>query len=170
MLQITKLKIDSNPFAKGFRDSSRLTEFERETMESMLNEQQFLRSSLLDGSNLTLEERTLLAARSQLFLRAAATAAAAVGTGNPYGAAAAAGLNPAVCSLYGTAGGSAIPSPAGLWAAAAAPWPFGQLGIPRPYPTPPPHALRFSPYAVPVKSPDSSPESLRETEDSSPHP
>lgn len=28
-LQITKLKIDSNPFAKGFRDSSRLTEFER---------------------------------------------------------------------------------------------------------------------------------------------
>ena len=35
-LQITKLKIDSNPFAKGFRDSSRLTEFERETMENML--------------------------------------------------------------------------------------------------------------------------------------
>jgi hypothetical protein len=29
LLQITKLKIDSNPFAKGFRDSSRLTEFER---------------------------------------------------------------------------------------------------------------------------------------------
>lgn len=27
--QITKLKIDSNPFAKGFRDSTRLTEFER---------------------------------------------------------------------------------------------------------------------------------------------
>ncbi|RWS17850.1 putative T-box protein H15-like protein [Dinothrombium tinctorium] len=26
---ITKLKIDSNPFAKGFRDSSRLTDFER---------------------------------------------------------------------------------------------------------------------------------------------
>ncbi|GAB6032580.1 hypothetical protein CHUAL_011472 [Chamberlinius hualienensis] len=36
---ITKLKIDSNPFAKGFRDSSRLTEFERETMESLLAEQ-----------------------------------------------------------------------------------------------------------------------------------
>ena len=36
MSQITKLKIDSNPFAKGFRDSSRLSEFERETMESML--------------------------------------------------------------------------------------------------------------------------------------
>lgn len=27
--KITKLKIDSNPFAKGFRDSTRLTEFER---------------------------------------------------------------------------------------------------------------------------------------------
>ena len=27
--QITKLKIDSNPFAKGFRDSSRLSEIER---------------------------------------------------------------------------------------------------------------------------------------------
>lgn len=29
VLQITKLKIDSNPFAKGFRDSSRLTDMER---------------------------------------------------------------------------------------------------------------------------------------------
>ncbi|KAK2095848.1 hypothetical protein P7K49_024882 [Saguinus oedipus] len=28
-LTITKLKIDSNPFAKGFRDSSRLTDIER---------------------------------------------------------------------------------------------------------------------------------------------
>ena len=26
---ITKLKIDSNPFAKGFRDSSRLSDFEK---------------------------------------------------------------------------------------------------------------------------------------------
>ncbi|KAL0274429.1 UNVERIFIED_CONTAM: hypothetical protein PYX00_006851 [Menopon gallinae] len=74
---ITKLKIDSNPFAKGFRDSSRLTEFERETMESMLAEQHYLRSPLrpftdLDthNNNLTLEEKALLAARSQLFLRA----------------------------------------------------------------------------------------------------
>ncbi|XP_061189571.1 T-box transcription factor TBX20-like [Saccostrea echinata] len=36
---ITKLKIDSNPFAKGFRDSSRLSDIERETMESLLNGQ-----------------------------------------------------------------------------------------------------------------------------------
>uniref|UniRef100_K1RBY5 T-box transcription factor TBX20 n=1 Tax=Magallana gigas TaxID=29159 RepID=K1RBY5_MAGGI len=36
---ITKLKIDSNPFAKGFRDSSRLSDIERETMESLLQSQ-----------------------------------------------------------------------------------------------------------------------------------
>ncbi|CAH1957759.1 unnamed protein product [Acanthoscelides obtectus] len=62
--KITKLKIDSNPFAKGFRDSSRLTEFERETMESMLAEQHhYFRSPLrpfaeLDphNNNLTPEE------------------------------------------------------------------------------------------------------------------
>ncbi|CAB3364819.1 Hypothetical predicted protein [Cloeon dipterum] len=91
---ITKLKIDSNPFAKGFRDSSRLTEFERETMESMLAEQHYLRTpmrpfseldllnnnsnghnSVVGAANLSLEEKALLAARSQLFLRAAAVAA-----------------------------------------------------------------------------------------------
>lgn len=31
--QITKLKIDSNPFAKGFRDSSRLSEFDRDGLD-----------------------------------------------------------------------------------------------------------------------------------------
>ncbi|XP_057326543.1 T-box transcription factor TBX20-like isoform X2 [Microplitis mediator] len=82
---ITKLKIDSNPFAKGFRDSSRLTDFERETMESMLAEQQSMRfphrfpfemEQLQSGaSNLSLEEKALWAARSQILLRAAAAAA-----------------------------------------------------------------------------------------------
>ncbi|XP_012279138.1 T-box transcription factor TBX20 [Orussus abietinus] len=87
---ITKLKIDSNPFAKGFRDSSRLTDFEsfpcRETMESMLAEQQSLRfphrfpfemEQLQAGgaSNLSLEEKALWASRSQILLRAAAAAA-----------------------------------------------------------------------------------------------
>ncbi|XP_023246222.1 T-box transcription factor TBX20-like [Copidosoma floridanum] len=88
---ITKLKIDCNPFAKGFRDSSRLTDFEsypyRETMESMLNEQHTLRfphrfpfemdqlqSSAATG-NLSLEEKAMWAARSQIILRAAAAAA-----------------------------------------------------------------------------------------------
>ncbi|XP_031623561.1 T-box protein H15-like [Contarinia nasturtii] len=36
---ITKLKIDSNPFAKGFRDSSRLTEYDRDPMDPLLLEQ-----------------------------------------------------------------------------------------------------------------------------------
>ncbi|KAF8781870.1 T-box transcription factor TBX20 like protein [Argiope bruennichi] len=43
---ITKLKIDSNPFAKGFRDSSRLTELERETMESLMTEHTYSRTPL----------------------------------------------------------------------------------------------------------------------------
>ncbi|XP_054282633.1 T-box transcription factor TBX20-like [Macrosteles quadrilineatus] len=43
---ITKLKIDSNPFAKGFRDSSRLTDFDRDPMDVMFMEQHFLRSPL----------------------------------------------------------------------------------------------------------------------------
>lgn len=136
-------------------------------MESMLNEQQLLRTSLLDGSNLTLDERALLAARSQLFLRAAAAAAT---MGSPY--AAAAGMNPAVCSLYGAAGGSgltSVPSPQALWA----PWPFHQLAAAGGFPRaayPPPQQIRFTPYQLPInKSPESSPESSRETEDASPH-
>ncbi|XP_077125329.1 T-box transcription factor TBX20 isoform X1 [Ranitomeya variabilis] len=36
---ITKLKIDSNPFAKGFRDSSRLTDIESEYLEASLMDQ-----------------------------------------------------------------------------------------------------------------------------------
>ncbi|XP_035777170.1 T-box protein H15-like isoform X2 [Anopheles albimanus] len=42
---ITKLKIDSNPFAKGFRDSSRLSDFDRDPMDALLLEQH-LRSPL----------------------------------------------------------------------------------------------------------------------------
>ncbi|XP_034826564.1 T-box transcription factor TBX20-like [Maniola hyperantus] len=55
---ITKLKIDSNPFAKGFRDSSRLTDFDRDPMELMLMEQQLLRSPLrlYSGATGTSEE------------------------------------------------------------------------------------------------------------------
>ncbi|XP_054710688.1 T-box transcription factor TBX20-like [Uloborus diversus] len=41
---ITKLKIDSNPFAKGFRDSSRLTEFDRDTMEALIGDPAYLHS------------------------------------------------------------------------------------------------------------------------------
>ncbi|CAO1361429.1 unnamed protein product [Diamesa tonsa] len=42
---ITKLKIDSNPFAKGFRDSSRITDFDRDPMDAFFMEQH-LRSPL----------------------------------------------------------------------------------------------------------------------------
>ncbi|XP_076325047.1 T-box transcription factor TBX20-like isoform X1 [Tachypleus tridentatus] len=42
---ITKLKIDSNPFAKGFRDSSRLTDLEsRGTMETLFRKYAFRHS------------------------------------------------------------------------------------------------------------------------------
>ncbi|XP_070387083.1 T-box transcription factor TBX20-like isoform X3 [Dermacentor albipictus] len=41
---ITKLKIDSNPFAKGFRDSSRLTDLEGESVETLLREHAFRHS------------------------------------------------------------------------------------------------------------------------------
>lgn len=68
-------------------------------MESMLSEHHMLRTPLLDPggglSQLTAEERAVLAARSQLFLRAAAAAAAVSGPYGPlcgiYNAAAAAG-------------------------------------------------------------------------------
>ncbi|XP_039263552.2 T-box transcription factor TBX20-like isoform X1 [Styela clava] len=39
---ITRLKIDSNPFAKGFRDSSRLNEYERDSVENLLTERRIL--------------------------------------------------------------------------------------------------------------------------------
>ncbi|KAK7789594.1 hypothetical protein R5R35_006006 [Gryllus longicercus] len=137
---ITKLKIDSNPFAKGFRDSSRLTEFEssyvhRETMESMLAEQHYLRSPLrpfsdLDShnNNLTLEEKALLAARSQLYLRAAAAAAGPyaplMGMCSLYGAAAAAAGGPGAAAAAG-----APPNASAAAAAAGVLWnPWACLG------------------------------------------
>lgn len=51
---ITKLKIDSNPFAKGFRDSSRLTDieseflgpFSRDNMDALIQEHTYARSPL----------------------------------------------------------------------------------------------------------------------------
>lgn len=48
--QITKLKIDSNPFAKGFRDSTRLTEFERyEYVETIIPKRPLLNLKLSLG-------------------------------------------------------------------------------------------------------------------------
>ncbi|MEQ2275467.1 T-box transcription factor tbx20 [Xenotaenia resolanae] len=44
--KITKLKIDSNPFAKGFRDSSRLTDMERESVENLIHKHSYARSPI----------------------------------------------------------------------------------------------------------------------------
>ena len=59
--QITKLKIDSNPFAKGFRDSTRLSEFEsfypsRESMESLMSQHTYARSPLRAYTEAEIEE------------------------------------------------------------------------------------------------------------------
>lgn len=78
-------------------------------MESMLAEQHYLRSPLrpfadLDthNNNLSLEEKAILAARSQLFLRAAAAAA------GPYA--------PLMGGLYGASGSHTTSLPPGvLW-------------------------------------------------------
>ncbi|RZF45381.1 hypothetical protein LSTR_LSTR002824, partial [Laodelphax striatellus] len=180
---ITRLKIDSNPFAKGFRDSSRLTEFERETMESILTEQHsFMRPSMLDGGNLSMEDRVLLAARSHLFLQAAAAApysmlgpmgslyaAGAVGQQYPGG-----GPSPwsqQWACLTGRLAAPHLLATQHLAAAAAStsvPGPLypGNLRLSQ---------QRFSPYCRPMPlnpttvSPVSSPEILRETSDASPH-
>jgi len=96
----------------------------RETMESMLTEHHMLRAPMpvLDPATglgqLTAEERAVLAARSQLFLRAAAAAAA---VGGPYGP---------LCGIYNAAaaaGGqhlwtqwASLQSPAGLYQQLAA--------------------------------------------------
>jgi T-box protein 20 len=115
-------------------------------METMLTDQHLLRSPLLEAAgNLTLEERALLAARSQLFLRAAAAAVA----GGPYGGGGGA------CGVYpGGSGG-------GLW---GPPW---ACLAPPPIPRPAPGYLshhRFSPYALPLQPPPKSPASSHGSE------
>ncbi|XP_052815282.1 T-box transcription factor TBX20-like isoform X2 [Mya arenaria] len=58
---ITKLKIDSNPFAKGFRDSTRLTEFDsfypgRDGMEGLISQHSYARSPLRAYTEAEIEE------------------------------------------------------------------------------------------------------------------
>ncbi|XP_035216770.1 T-box transcription factor TBX20-like isoform X1 [Stegodyphus dumicola] len=75
---ITKLKIDSNPFAKGFRDSSRLTELEslelqqlnmcvssRETMETLMTEHTYSRTPLRPFLDIDREELNCLLLREK---------------------------------------------------------------------------------------------------------
>ncbi|XP_018013147.1 T-box transcription factor TBX20 isoform X2 [Hyalella azteca] len=63
---ITKLKIDSNPFAKGFRDSSRLTDFERDTMEGMFADPHYLGARLPGYLDLDAENNLIEKARTRL--------------------------------------------------------------------------------------------------------
>lgn len=144
-------------------------------MESMLNEQHLLRPPLLDGSNLSLEEQAMIAARSQLLMQAAAAAA-----GGPYSMLGPMGpLYAGAVQQYG--GGSAAPLWSQQWAclgrsllatqhlAAAT-----STGPRPPYYNPSLAQHRFTPYCLPRHrktpvSPVSSPDSLRETNDGSPH-
>lgn len=117
-------------------------------MESMLAEQQYLRTPIrpfeLDNqnNNLTLEEKALLAARSQLFLRAAAAAA------GPYGPL----VTPGLPGLYGLPPGAGALW--GQWACLAAHQLPRPLYPPLPSPLTAPLAapLRYSPYPPPRRS------------------
>lgn len=151
----------------------------------MLAEQNYLRSPLRtfpemdphNNNNLTLEEKAMLAARSQLFLRAAAAAAGPyaplmtpmwAGASNP--ALQAVGIPPSMLwSQWACLGPSLLQQQAQQFAAAA-----HSLSLPRPIYPPPTSSLsqhRFSPYSPsPRRSPPlSSPESCPEP-GSSPHP
>ncbi|XP_049857135.1 T-box transcription factor TBX20-like isoform X2 [Schistocerca gregaria] len=130
---ITKLKIDSNPFAKGFRDSSRLTDFDRDPMDAMFVDQHFLRSPALRlYSEMDAENNNAAAA---------AAAAAAAGGGAGFFSAAMMEKARAHLSLWGRPyspaelhallGAAAVQSPP-LWAAASGAGP----GAPRMPPLP----------------------------------
>lgn len=158
-------------------------------MESMLVEQHYLRSPLrpfadLDthNNNLSLEEKALLAARSQLFLRAAAAAAGPYGPlvntmGSLYGAPgpgggggpgspAAAGMPPGMLwSQWACLGPSllhqhqlAVAAAASSSAAAAAAHAAQLSPLARPL-----AQHRYSPYATPTSASRSSPVSSPDT-------
>ncbi|XP_034945678.1 T-box transcription factor TBX20-like [Chelonus insularis] len=98
---ITKLKIDSNPFAKGFRDSSRLTDFDRDPMELM--EQQLVRCGvppvrLYEHLALTSPAASALSVQQQQQQQPD-------GTQHPL----ASWLPPSTALLYGTRGGTSSP-------------------------------------------------------------
>ncbi|KAF2901902.1 hypothetical protein ILUMI_04284 [Ignelater luminosus] len=159
---ITKLKIDSNPFAKGFRDSSRLTDFDREPMDSLFMEQHFLRNSLrLYGDPLDAENNnsgSLFSAAMMEKARAHIQMWGRAG-GNPY--------NPSelhAMLLSGTSGQylarAAVPLglPTQLWSQGSVSWqspmhsglPPGLLG------PPPPHRPQMTPPPPPPSSTPSS--------------
>ncbi|XP_072744959.1 uncharacterized protein [Anoplolepis gracilipes] len=152
---ITRLKIDSNPFAKGFRDSSRLTDFERDPMELM--EQQLVRCGV---APMRLYEHLAMSSSP-------AAVVAALGVQQPQQQqsqhqpsaqqqqqqqqlnenALSPWLSPSAALLYGARGAAGSPSPYST-AAVAAGFPY-PAGLPWPW-QPPPVAMisrRSSPTA-----------------------
>lgn len=180
-----------------------LVMFRRETMETMLAEQHYLRSPLrpfseLDthNNNLTLEEKALLAARSQLFLRAAAAAAGPYGSlmspvwGGPGPGVPPVGippgvlwgqwacLGPSILAAHQQHAHLAAAAAASVSSVASASSSPPAISLPRPlYPAALASAStlsqhRFSPYASPVsnvrRSPVSSPDSCQDNTDPPP--
>nr|XP_012226590.1 PREDICTED: T-box transcription factor TBX20-like [Linepithema humile] len=152
---ITRLKIDSNPFAKGFRDSSRLTDFDRDPMELM--EQQLVRCGV---APVRLYEHLAMSTP----VAVAAAAAAALGAQQQQqqqhqqqhqqssaqqqqqqqhengGHALPPWLSPSAALLYGTRGAAGSPSPYPAVAAAAPGFPY-PAALPWPWQPPPPVAM-----------------------------
>ncbi|KAJ1520094.1 hypothetical protein ONE63_004316 [Megalurothrips usitatus] len=121
---ITKLKIDSNPFAKGFRDSSRLTDFDRDPMDAMFMDQHFLRAPMrllseldAENNNASLFSASLMEkARTQLQMWGRAGGGGGVPAGVPGGGYTPAELHALLApQLYGR---MPLPLPH-LWASAA---------------------------------------------------
>ncbi|ODN03041.1 T-box transcription factor TBX20 [Orchesella cincta] len=141
---ITKLKIDSNPFAKGFRDSSRLTDFDRDPVESMMPlEHHFLRTAAAGPlrlfSELDMDNNNLMNSIEKVRMlqqQWGARAAAAIAGGYP--GARRSSVRPSLPQLYTlnpTRGSpSPLPLPAHLWSqwTALSQLPPGMLGQPHP--------------------------------------
>ncbi|XP_076666096.1 T-box transcription factor TBX20 isoform X2 [Andrena cerasifolii] len=163
---ITKLKIDSNPFAKGFRDSSRLTDFDRDPMELM--EQQLVRCGV---APVRLYEHLAMSSVAALGAQQQQSQQQSQHENSPH--ALPPWITPSTALLYGAVGqthpgarsatGSTSPYPA---IAATAPFPY-PAALPWPWqPTPvamisrrssPPtataHSLRYTPYPPPASTP-----------------
>uniref|UniRef100_A0A1B6CF21 T-box domain-containing protein n=1 Tax=Clastoptera arizonana TaxID=38151 RepID=A0A1B6CF21_9HEMI len=105
---ITKLKIDSNPFAKGFRDSSRLTDFDRDPMDMMFMEQHFLRSPLRLYSDMDAENNNSGSLFSAAMMEKARAQLQLWGRGGPP-------FNPGDIPMIPGYGAGRVPLPAHLW-------------------------------------------------------
>ncbi|XP_043219685.1 T-box transcription factor TBX20-like [Amphibalanus amphitrite] len=175
---ITKLKIDSNPFAKGFRDSSRLTDYERDNLDFMLDQQQYGFPRLpppsmeVDGAGLVEKARAQMAALGSrlpglpglpggLAPDTAAQLYALGARGPPAPLPLTAQLWSQWSALHGVGlplgmlgGGQLLPGLPGLPPSSL---PMGVSACPRPAPSLAANVSRYSPYSVPTKRAPSPP-------------